>query len=81
MRVGTSVCKLAAALTLCLCLDGGSALPWEFSMEGEFNRKKRFVQQLGSRGFIGKYDQDNGSTPGDFASVTCGGFQHRLRGG
>lgn len=38
-------------------------------MEGEVVWKNRFVGQLGSRGFFGKYDLDNSSTPGNFASV------------
>ena len=38
-------------------------------MEGEVVWKNRFVRQLGSRGFFGKYDLDNSSTPGNFASV------------
>lgn len=46
-----------------------SSLAWEFSMEGEVLWKNRFVGQLGSRGFFGKYDQDNSSTPGNYASV------------
>ena len=57
------------ASVLCLVLVAGSAFAWEFSMEGEFNWKNRLVQQLGSRGFFGKYDLDNSSTPGNFASV------------
>lgn len=63
--VGLSV----VASALGLSLAGGSALAWEFSMEGEYVWKNRFVQQLGSRGFFGKYDVDNSSTPGNFASV------------
>ncbi len=46
-----------------------SSSAWEFSMEGEVLWKNRFVGQLGSRGFFGKYDLDNSSTPGNYASV------------
>jgi hypothetical protein len=60
---------LVIASTFCFSLGGGFAFAWEFSMEGEFNWKNRFVQQLGSRGFFGRYDLDNSSTPGNFASV------------
>ena len=38
-------------------------------MEGEVVWKNRFVGQLGSNGFFGKYDLDNSSTGGNFASV------------
>ncbi len=58
-----------AASILCLLFVGGSAFAWEFSLEGEYVWKNRFVQQLGSRGFFGKYDRDNSSTGGDFASA------------
>lgn len=68
MGSGKSVFVLAV-LALCLSVVGGSAFAWEFSLEGEFNWKNRFVQQMGSRGFFGKYDLDNSSTPGNFASV------------
>jgi hypothetical protein len=68
MDVEKSIRFLAVACALC-CLVGGSAFAWEFSMEGEFVWKNRFVQQLGSNGFFGKYDQDNSSTGGNFASV------------
>ena len=51
------------------CTLSGTALAWEFSMEGELVWKNRFVEQLGSRGFFGRYDLDNSSTPGNFASV------------
>lgn len=69
MGVRESGRLLAAASALCLSLVAGSAFAWEFSLEGEFNWKNRFVQQLGSRGFFGRYDQDNSSTTGNFASV------------
>jgi hypothetical protein len=38
-------------------------------MEGEYIWRNRLVQQLGPRGFFGRYDLDNSSTPGDFASM------------
>jgi len=60
---------LVIASVLCISVLGGSAFAWEFSMEGEFVWKNRFVQQLGSRGFFGAYDLDNSSTGGNFASV------------
>ncbi|MBI4964478.1 MAG: hypothetical protein HY913_14465 [Desulfomonile tiedjei] len=52
-----------------LFFGASSSSAWEFSMEGELVWKNRFVGQLGSRGFFGKYDLDNSSTPGNFASV------------
>ncbi len=58
---------IGAALNVCLMVTQSFA--WEFSLEGELNWKNRYVQQLGSKGFFGKYDLDNSSTPGDFASV------------
>jgi hypothetical protein len=58
---------LGAALVMCLVATPSFA--WEFSLEGEYVWKSRFVQQLGSRGFFGRYDLDNSSTPGDFASA------------
>ena len=58
---------VATLLSLSLML--GSSLAWEFSMEGEVVWKNRFVGQLGSNGFFGKYDLDNSSTGGNFASV------------
>ena len=61
-----SVRLLVAASALLLSLVGGSASAWEFSLEGEFNWKNRFVSQLGTKGFFGKYDLDNSSTPGNF---------------
>ena len=69
MWVWKSVRLLVAASALCLSFAAGSVFAWEFSLEGEFNWKNRFVQQLGSRGFFGKFDLDNSSTPGNFASV------------
>ncbi len=60
---------LAFGAALVMCLVATPSFAWEFSLEGEYNWKNRFVQQLGSRGFFGKYDLDNSSTPGDFASV------------
>ena len=64
-----SVRLLAVGLTLCLSLVAGSVFAYEFTMEGEFVWKNRLVQQLGPRGFFGKYDLDNSSNPGDYASV------------
>ena len=57
------------AILLSLSLMLGSSSAWEFSMEGEVVWKNRFVGQLGSNGFFGKYDLDNSSTGGNFASV------------
>jgi hypothetical protein len=56
-------------LVLSVFLGASSSSAWEFSMEGEVVWKNRFVGQLGSNGFFGKYDSDNSSTPGNFASV------------
>ena len=50
------------AILLSLSLMLGSSSAWEFSMEGEVVWKNRFVGQLGSNGFFGKYDLDNSST-------------------
>ncbi|MCL4539481.1 MAG: hypothetical protein M1378_07770, partial [Bacteroidetes bacterium] len=69
MNIWKAVRPVVAALSLCVSLGVGSAFAWEFSLEGEYVWKNRFVQQLGSRGFFGKYDLDNSSTPGNFASV------------
>ena len=69
MGIWKFVQVLAGASALCLSLVGSSVFAWEFSMEGEYNWKNRFVQQLGSRGFFGEYDLDNSSTRGNFASV------------
>jgi len=69
MGFGKSVRLSTVALALWVSLTGASAFAWEFSLEGEFNWKNRFVQQLGSRGFFGRYDLDNSSTGGNFASV------------
>lgn len=60
---------LMTSLVLSLSLAAGSSSAWEFSMEGEFVWKGRFVGQLGSRGFFGKYDLDGSSTGGDYASA------------
>lgn len=60
---------LVFGAALGICLVATPSFAWEFSMEGEFIWKNRFVQQLGSRGFFGKYDLDNSSTPGNFASI------------
>ena len=60
---------LVSTILLCLSFMAGSSSAWEFSMEGEFVWKGRFVGQLGSRGFFGMYDLDNSSTPGNYASV------------
>ena len=60
---------LVFGAALGICLVATPSFAWEFSMEGEYVWKNRFVQQLGSRGFFGKYDLDNSSTPGNFASI------------
>ena len=60
---------LVSAIMLSLSFMVGLSSAWEFSMEGEFIWKNRFVSQLGSRGFFGKYDLDNISAPGNYASV------------
>jgi hypothetical protein len=60
---------LVSAIMLSLSFMVGLSSAWEFSMEGEFIWKNRFVSQLGSRGFFGKYDLDNSSAPGNYASV------------
>jgi hypothetical protein len=69
MRIRKSVWLLLAVSALYIFFAGSPACAWEFSLEGEYLWKNRFVQQLGSRGFFGKYDVDNSSTPGNFASV------------
>ena len=43
-----SVRLLVAASALLLSLVGGSASAWEFSLEGEFNWKNRFVSPTGN---------------------------------
>ncbi len=60
---------LPIAILVSLPIAAGSSSAWEFSLEGEYVWKNRFVQQLGSRGFFGRYDLDNSSTPGNFASI------------
>jgi hypothetical protein len=60
---------LVFGAALGICLVSTPCFSWEFSMEGEYIWKNRFVQQLGARGFFGKYDLDNSSTPGNYASV------------
>lgn len=69
MGVGKSVCIFAAALALCLSLVAGSGFAWEFSMKGEYIWRDWQVSQLGPRGFFGRYDLDNSSTGGNFASA------------
>ncbi len=61
--------KLLFCMTLVFNLVCDQSWAWEFSMEGEYIWRNRLVQQLGSRGFFGRYDLDNSSTPGDFASM------------
>lgn len=63
------LCKPLLCSLLIACTFSSPGLAWEFSMEGELVWKNRFVSQLGSRGFFGKYDLDNSSLPGNYASV------------
>ena len=60
---------LVVAILLSVFFGEGSSSAWEFSMEGEVLWKNRFVGQLGSRGFFGRYDVDNSAVPGNYASV------------
>ena len=69
MHFPRSVRLLMVTFVLSVFFGASSSPAWEFSMEGEVLWKNRFVGQLGSRGFFGKYDLDNSSTPGNFASV------------
>ncbi len=64
-----NILLLLCALILCNVFLASALFAWEFSMEGEFLWKGRFVGQLGSNGFFGRYDLDNSSTPGNYASV------------
>jgi len=66
----TRLAGLAALVALVgLFIVPGPSFGWEFSLEGEFLWKNRYVQQLGPNGFFGKYDSDNSSTGGNFASA------------
>jgi hypothetical protein len=60
---------LVSTVLLCLSFMAGSSSAWEFAMEGELLWKLRSVGQLGSRGFFGRYDLNNSSIPGTYASV------------
>ncbi len=47
--------------TLMLVAFRGPADAWEFSMKGTFNWYHEWVNQMGSNGFFGQYNVDNGS--------------------
>jgi hypothetical protein len=69
MRVKKLAWPSVAVWILCLSLMVSSAFAWEFSMEGEYIWRDWQVSQLGPRGFFGRYDRDNSSTGGNFASA------------
>jgi hypothetical protein len=68
MRVLKLFQILIDASALCLSLAAGSVFAWIFSMEGEYILRDWQVSQFGLRGFFGRYDLDNSSTGGNFAS-------------
>lgn len=68
-RLNANWLKFLLCVLLTCWLMIGSAIAWEFSMEGELVWKGRFVGQLGSRGFFGEYDFDRSSTGGNYAST------------
>jgi hypothetical protein len=63
--VKKSLFVLVIALTL--LLTGKAALAWEFSMSGAFMFKYNQFSQLGSNGFFGPFNVDNGGTSPDAA--------------
>ena len=51
------------ALPILITLSASPAFAWEFEMTGEFHWVYEWYNQLGSKGFFGPYNIDNGAAP------------------